>query len=183
MTSERISRALAAAAFLVHAAVAGRYDFFRDELYFIVCGRHPAFGYADQPPLIPLIAAGTQLFGESLVLLRLVPAAAAAVLVLVTCALARRAGAGPFGVAAAGIAAAIAPMYLGLTATLNTSSFEPLAWTLVALLVSKAVLDGESRAWIRTNCCALVPARARTDITGDGTPRSSCYRSLSRCRC
>jgi 4-amino-4-deoxy-L-arabinose transferase-like glycosyltransferase len=148
MTSERISRILGLAAFLLHAAVSGRYDFFRDELYFIVCGRHPAFGYADQPPLIPLLAAGTQLFGESLVLLRLVPAAAAAALVLVTCALARRAGAGPFGVAVAGTPAAIAPMYLGLTTTLNTGTFEPLAWTIVALLVARAVLDGEPRAWI-----------------------------------
>ena len=88
MTSERISRGLAAAAFLLHAAVSGRYDFFRDELYFIVCGRHPDFGYADQPPLIPLLAAATQVFGESLVLLRLVPALAAAAMVLVTCAMA-----------------------------------------------------------------------------------------------
>ena len=67
---------------------------------------------------------------------------------LVTCALARRVGAGVYGVALAGTAAAVAPMYLGLTTTLNTSTFEPLTWTLVALLVSRAVLEGETRAWI-----------------------------------
>src|SRR6476660_5381394 len=148
MTSERISRALAAAAFLAHAAVSGRYDFFRDELYFIICGRHPAFGYADQPPLIPLLAAATQVFGPHLVLLRAVPALAAAVLVLVTCALARRVGAGAYGIALAGTASAIAPISLGLTTLLNTSTFEPIAWTLIALLASRAVLDGDRRAWI-----------------------------------
>jgi hypothetical protein len=37
---------------LLHLAVAGRYDIFRNELYCIVCGRHPDFGYVDQPPLI-----------------------------------------------------------------------------------------------------------------------------------
>jgi len=147
MTSERVSRALAAAAFLLHAAVAGRYDFFRDELYFIVCGRHPSWGYADQPPLIPLLAAATQAFGESLVLLRLVPALAGAALVLVTCAFARRAGAGPYGVGLAGTTAAIAPMYLGLATTLSTGAFEPLAWTLAAFMVARAVLDGEPRGW------------------------------------
>src|SRR4051812_49757448 len=101
MTPERIAKSVAACAFLIHAAVAARYDFFRDELYFIVCGRHPAFGYADQPPVVPLLAAATQLFGENLVLLRLVCAMAAAAVVLVTCALARRAGGGRVGVAPA----------------------------------------------------------------------------------
>ena len=42
---------------IVHFMTAGQYDLFRNELYFIVCGWHPSFGYVDQPPLIPLIAA------------------------------------------------------------------------------------------------------------------------------
>jgi 4-amino-4-deoxy-L-arabinose transferase-like glycosyltransferase len=66
----------AAFAVLLHLAVASRYGFFRDELYFIACGRHPAFGYVDQPPLAPLIAAATQAFGSNLALLRFVPAVA-----------------------------------------------------------------------------------------------------------
>ena len=66
---------------LVHLAVAGRYDIFRNELYFIVCGRHPDFGYVDQPPLVPLLAATTQLFGDNPWLLRLPAVAAAAGLV------------------------------------------------------------------------------------------------------
>jgi hypothetical protein len=36
----------------MHMAFASRYDIFRNELYYIVCGRHPAFGYADEPPLL-----------------------------------------------------------------------------------------------------------------------------------
>lgn len=138
---------LAAATLLLHLAVAGRYDFFRDELYFIVCGRHPAFGYVDQPPGVPLLAAATQLFGERLWLLRALPAGAAAATVWVTCALARLAGARGFGVIAAGLAAALAPMYLGVQTTLGTSSFEPLAWTCVAWLIARAVVDGDGRAW------------------------------------
>ena len=44
---------------LAHLAFAGRYGIFGDELYFIVCGRHPDFGYVDEPPLLPLIDAAT----------------------------------------------------------------------------------------------------------------------------
>ena len=57
---------VAAAGRLVHAATAGRYDAQRNELYFLVCGWHPDFGYVDQPPLVPLIAAATQLFGVNI---------------------------------------------------------------------------------------------------------------------
>jgi len=40
---DRIALALAAVTLAFHMAFANRYDLFRDELYFIVCGQHPAF--------------------------------------------------------------------------------------------------------------------------------------------
>ena len=32
------------------------YGIFRDELYYLMCGRHLAFGYVDQPPMVALQA-------------------------------------------------------------------------------------------------------------------------------
>src|ERR1700729_2741029 len=94
---------------LVHAATAGRYDAQRNELYFLVCGWHPDFGYVDQPPLVPLIAAATQLFGISTWMLRLPATLVAIGLVLLCAALARLLGGGSRAGAPAAIAAGIAP--------------------------------------------------------------------------
>ena len=79
---------------LIYLTLAGRYDAFRNELYFIVCGRHPAFGYVDLPPLVPLIAAATQLAGNSTWLLRLPAIVAALALIPLTAAFCRMLGGG-----------------------------------------------------------------------------------------
>jgi hypothetical protein len=88
---------LAAACFLLHLVVNNRYDVFRDELYFIVCGQHPAPGYVDQPPLIPLIAGASHaLFGTALLPLRLVPALAMSATVALAVEFVRLLGGGRF---------------------------------------------------------------------------------------
>ena len=160
----RIRWALSTAAFAIHLAVAGRYDFFRDELYFIACGRHPAFGYADQPPLVPLLAAATQLFGERLWLLRAVAAVGAFGAVFFACKLAELFEAGAIGVALAGVAAATAPMYLGLATTLNTSSFEPLAVAAVSYFLGRAVVKEDPGAFVHAGLVCGLALEAKYEL-------------------
>jgi 4-amino-4-deoxy-L-arabinose transferase-like glycosyltransferase len=125
---------------LVHAATAGRYDAQRNELYFLVCGWHPDFGYVDQPPLVPLIAAATQLFGINIWLLRLPATLVAVGLVLLCAGFARLLGGGSRAAIFAAIAAGIAPGLAGLSSHLTTSTFEPIAWTAAAFLLTRAIL-------------------------------------------
>jgi hypothetical protein len=126
----------------VHLATAGRYDFFRNELYFIDCGRHPGWSYADQPALVPLIAAATQIFGESLFWLRVPAALCAAALVPLTALLARELGGGAV-VAAVAVASAIA--LTAITNTFGTTAFEPLGWTFLAYCATRAVQREDAR--------------------------------------
>jgi hypothetical protein len=49
------SWALGAVKLLVHLALARRYGYFRDELYFLACGRHLDWGYVAHSPMIGLV--------------------------------------------------------------------------------------------------------------------------------
>jgi len=156
--------AVGLAVFGVHLAFAGGYDFFRNELYYIVCGRHPAFGYADQPPLVPLMAAATQMFGLNLFLLRLPAALAAGALVVLTGAFARLLGGGAGAAILAGAAVALSPALTALTQIMTTSTFEPLGWTLCAYLLARAVVRAESRALLWAGVAAGVSMQAKYGI-------------------
>jgi Dolichyl-phosphate-mannose-protein mannosyltransferase len=75
-------------------AVAGRYGWHRDELYYAVAGLHLQGGYVELPPATALLAAlGRELFGWSLVSLRAFTILAAAGTVLVSALIARELGA------------------------------------------------------------------------------------------
>src|ERR1700761_2177202 len=127
-------------ALIVHAATAGRYDAQRNELYFLVCGWHPDFGYVDQPPLVPLIAAATQLAGISTWMLRLPATIAAVAIVFLAASFARLLGGGARAATFAAIAVAIAPGLAGLMSHLTTSTFEPIAWLGAAYLLTRAII-------------------------------------------
>jgi hypothetical protein len=128
---------------------AGRYDIFRNELYFIACGRHPAFDYADLPPVVPLVAAATQAFGLNVWMLRLPAVIAALALIPLTAQLARTLSGGDERAAwMAAIAVAIAPGLLALSSTLGPSAFEPLGWTLCAWLLARAILNSKRNSLV-----------------------------------
>src|SRR6266851_3135678 len=85
--------AIALAKLLFHIYFNNRYGYFRDEFDYIACGDHPAWGYVDQPPLIPfLIHLSRALFGDSLRAIRFFPALASSLLVIQTAILAREFG-------------------------------------------------------------------------------------------
>ena len=68
---------------VVLLTVSGAYGFHGDEMYYVVAGQHPAFGYVDQPPLTPLLSAASMaLLGISPTAVRLLPALGMALVVV-----------------------------------------------------------------------------------------------------
>jgi hypothetical protein len=126
--------ALAAGTALLMLAFAGRYGYHRDELYFLAAGRHLAWGYPDQPPLVPLIA---RVMPDSLVLLRLPSTVAAALVVLLAGLIAEHLGARRSGQWVAVLSTALCGFVLGTGHLLSTSTFDVLGWVLVTWLALK----------------------------------------------
>ena len=140
---------LAGAKLLFHLLTAGRYGIFRDELYYLACSEHLAWGYVDQPPLIALIAWFSQhVFGSSLLGLRLLPAIAGAALVWLTGRLTREMGGGRFAQALAALAALAVPIFLVFHHWLTMNAFEPLIWMAAAWCVVRAINTSDVKYWL-----------------------------------
>ncbi len=140
---------LAAAKLAIHLYAGRHYGYFVDELYYLACSRHLAWGYVDQPPLIALIAWVARIvFGQSLAAIRLFPALAGAGEVAMTALIARELGGGWFAQLLAGTAALVAPGILGIDHFLSMNAFEPLFWMGCAWLVIRMIRTGNESLWI-----------------------------------
>ncbi len=139
---------LAGLTLLLHLLTNGRYGYFRDELYFIACSRHLAWGYVDMAPLSAwLLRLEMILLGPSLFALRFLPALAGALTVVLTGAITRRLGGRLWAVALACIAVTTAPIYLGIGNFYSLNVFEPIFWMgCVYLLIRILNFDVEGAA-------------------------------------
>jgi len=135
--------------FALHALTYAGYGFFRDEFYYLACGRHLAFGYVDHPPLVALVAAAvTALSGESLLALRLVGALAAGLTVMMAVALAGELGGGRYARVLAGLSAMLVPGYLGLFGVFSMNAFDLLAWAVLWWVAVRYLRTGNERLWL-----------------------------------
>lgn len=139
----------AAANLLVHLLAAGRYGYFRDELYFLACARHPALGTVDHPPLIDWVTwLVVHTLGDSLWALRLVPAIAMAVVVVLCGWLARALGGGRFAQALAALVAALTPAFLAIGSILTMNALDILWWTLAVVVLVKLIERATRLRWL-----------------------------------
>lgn len=147
---------IAAGYVLLELAVSGRYGFQQDELYFLVAGHHLAFGYVDQPPLAVLLDRTTDLFGVNPTAIRVLPALAGGVVVILAARLAALFGGGRAARVMAALGIAVAPIFLGAMHIGNTTPYDLLAWTLVTVCAATALLRDRPRWWLGAGVAAGV---------------------------
>ena len=140
---------VAAAELVLLVAVANRYGYHRDELYFRVAARHPAWGYDDQPPLTPLIGRLSEwTFGGDPRGLRTLSAVAIAAVVVLVALIARELGAGRVGQLVAAVSAAASGAAMAVGHLLSTTTFDVLGWLAIVFLVVRILGGGDGRQWL-----------------------------------
>jgi 4-amino-4-deoxy-L-arabinose transferase-like glycosyltransferase len=150
-------------------AVAGRYGWHRDELYYLASSKHLAFGYVDYPPMTPLLAAADQLiFPRSLPGLRLLTILAGAAVIVIAALIARELGGNQAAQSLAGLAVLISPMFVGANILFQTVSFDQLTWAIVCLLFVRLLNGAPSREWLLLGLAFGIGLETKFTIIGLG---------------
>jgi 4-amino-4-deoxy-L-arabinose transferase-like glycosyltransferase len=166
MERRRLTLPIAAGlfAFIFHLIANPHYGFFRDELYFIICGFHPQWGYVDQPPLTPLLAAGSQMFGHSLFLLRAVAASFAGASVYVICLFVLELGGGTFAMVLAAVCGTLSPVLAAFAMKVGPDMVGLWLWPLAALYVLRIVKGGNQRLWLAAGAAIGISAESKYSV-------------------
>ncbi|NYF91880.1 glycosyltransferase family 39 protein [Tunturiibacter empetritectus] len=124
------------------------YSYFRDEFYYIACGRHLAWGYVDHGPVVAVQARlGELLFGDSLFAIRIFSAIAGAIMVFLGGLVAWALGGRRSAQALAMLGLICCPQYIGADGFLSMNSFEPMFWTFCILALVLMQNGRPERFW------------------------------------
>lgn len=148
---ERGFPALVAGAMMVTLlALAGRYGYNVDELYFRLLGeRGPAWGYVDQPPLLPLLVHGmTVLLGDTVWAIRVPAAICAGLVVLLGTAITAELGGTRRAQRLTSIGLATSVLVLSVGHIMVTSTVDLVAWAAIALCAVRALRRDDGRWWM-----------------------------------
>jgi 4-amino-4-deoxy-L-arabinose transferase-like glycosyltransferase len=146
---------IAASVTVVLLVVSGRYGYHRDELYFLAAGHHLAWGYPDQPALVPFLARVlSDLAPGSVAALQIPSALVAGALVVLTGAIAAELDASRPAQVLASASMATAAVLLGAGHLLSTTTYDLLAWTALLWLVVRLLRTEDTRLWLAVGVVA-----------------------------
>ena len=151
----------------LHLATNGTLGFHTDELYYLDCGRHLAFGYVDFPPIVPVLARlETDLLGVSPWNLRLLPTLLGGFMVALSGLYVRRLGGGLRLQALGLLAALTAPYFLGANWVFQTVTFDELTGMVALYWFLCVVVDRRPRYWIYLGIALGIGLEVKYTIAG-----------------
>jgi MFS family permease len=141
--------AIALAVAVIHVLTNGRYGFHRDELQFLSDARHLDWGFVAYPPFTPFVERiGLEIFGISMVGLRLFSVIAQALAIVVTGLMARELGGGRLAQIAAALVVATSGLPVFEATEFQYSTFDYLWWVLIAYFVVRLLKSENPRWWL-----------------------------------
>ena len=139
---------LGIAMLVLHSLTNGQYGWHRDELAVLDDARQLDWGYVAYPPLSPFVARlALELFGPSLVGVRLFAALTQSISAVLAGLIARELGGSRPAQVIAALAAAISPMSMLMGALFQYVSFDYMWWVLIAYLMVKLLKSDDPRWW------------------------------------
>jgi hypothetical protein len=126
----------------------GGYGLFRDELYYIACSQNLAAGYVDHPPLCAwVLRVMTELFGDSLFVVRFLAALAGGLTVFLTGLITLRLGGGRLATFIS-CALSFSAINLVMASFYSMNAFDILFWTAGAYIMVRIIQDEKKEWWI-----------------------------------
>jgi len=125
------------------------YGMFRDEYYYLACANRLDFGYVDHPPFsIWILALWKLFFGDSMFVIRIVPAIVSSVIVFMIGMFTFRLGGSKAAVIISTVAFMLSPIFLGMNTIYSMNTFDFLFWISSAYVFLRIIQTGDSRLWI-----------------------------------
>jgi hypothetical protein len=125
------------------------YGMFRDEYYYLACANRLDFGYVDHPPFsIWVLAFWKSLFGDSMFVIRIVPAIVSSVIVFMIGLFTVRLGGDKAAVIISTVAFMLSPIFLGMNTIYSMNTFDFLFWISSAYIFLRIVQTGNRTIWL-----------------------------------
>lgn len=125
------------------------YGTFRDEYYYLACANRLDIGYVDHPPFsILILALWKSLFGDSMFVIRIIPAIVSSFNVFIIGLFTLRLGGRKAAVIISTVAFMLSPIFLGMNTIYSMNTFDFLFWILSAYIFLRILQTGNGKLWL-----------------------------------
>jgi hypothetical protein len=125
------------------------FGFFRDELYYLACANRVQLGYVDHPPFsIYILSVWKSLFGDTLFVIRIVPAIISSATVFMIGLFTMRLGGGKAAIIISTVAYMLAPIFLGMNTIYSMNTFDFFFWITAAYFFLRIIQEGNPKLWL-----------------------------------